>query len=143
MPLCHPDQQDVVVSCYCFPDGLRPLLPTIDALLIAPYNDALGLESAFELLYGTQVMTRIAIAIPRHLKRGLIGLLPPVIPPHLISIDIPTVTNAVEEDAGALDIIANAVITYSDSPLADPYIGQLAASIGSSCSSSEASITRG
>jgi hypothetical protein len=39
------------------------------------------------------------------------------------------VTDAVEEDAGALDIIANAEITYPDSPLADPHIGQLAASI--------------
>jgi hypothetical protein len=55
-----PYQQDVVVSCYRFSDGFRPLLPTIDALLIAPYADVVGLESASELLYGTQVMTRIA-----------------------------------------------------------------------------------
>ncbi len=59
------------------------------------------------------------------------GILLTVIPPHLISIDIPTVTDTVEEDLGALDIIANAVVTYPNSPLADPHIGQLVASIGS------------
>ena len=70
------------------------------------------------------------ISIPPHLQRCLIGIPPTVIPPHLISIDIPTVTDTVEEDSGALDIIANAVVTYPNSPLADPHIGQLAASIG-------------
>ena len=39
-------------------------------------------------------------------------------------------TDTVEEDSGALDIIANAVVTYSNSPLAGPNISQLAASKG-------------
>jgi hypothetical protein len=43
---------------------------------------------------------------------------------------MPTVTDAVEEDSGARDIIASAVVTYSNSPLAGPHISQLTASKG-------------
>ncbi len=65
-----PYQQDVVVSCYGFPDGFWPLLPAINALLIAPYDDVVGLESAFELLYRDQVMTRIADEHPWHFNHS-------------------------------------------------------------------------
>jgi hypothetical protein len=41
------------------------------------------------------------------------------------------VTDTVEEDSGALDSLAKAVVTHSNSPLTNPHIGQLAASIGS------------
>jgi hypothetical protein len=47
--------------------------------------------------------------------------------PHSISIDIPTVAYAVEEDSGTLDIITDAVVTYPNSSLAGLHIGQLAA----------------
>jgi hypothetical protein len=75
-------------------------------------------------------MNARGISIPPHPQRCLIGILPTVIPPHLISIDIPTVTDTVEEDSGALDIIANAVVTYPNASLAGPHISQLAASKG-------------
>jgi hypothetical protein len=66
-----PYQQEAVVGCYRFPDGLRPLLPAVNALLIAPPGDVVGLERAFELLCSSQVIAAIAhehsgISTPRH-----------------------------------------------------------------------------
>ena len=63
--------KDIVVGCYRFPDGLRPLLPAVNALLIAPPGDVVGLERAFELLCSSQIIAAIAhehsgISTPRH-----------------------------------------------------------------------------
>jgi hypothetical protein len=47
-----PQQHDMVVGRYRLPDGFRPLLAAVNALLIAPHGDVVGLQSALELFCG-------------------------------------------------------------------------------------------
>jgi hypothetical protein len=88
-----PYQQDVVVGCYRFPDGFRPLLPAVNALLITPHGDVVSLESALKRLYGAQVMTRIADEHPWHLDSStppvlMSEIVPSSNPRHLESIPL-------------------------------------------------------